>query len=70
MRQEENQGFTNSQVKKRLNKESVSATSKAAGSADKTRAKNGPMNLASWHCWVILTRAVIVDTGYSVKSDR
>lgn len=50
------------QVKKGLDKECVSAESKAAESSNKTRTKNGPMNLARWRCRVILTGAVTVDT--------
>lgn len=49
-------------MKKGLNKESESPESKAAESSNKARTKNGPMNFARWKFWVILARAVRVDT--------
>lgn len=68
MRLGENQDFINCQVKKGLNKERVSAAeSKPAGSSNKMRTKKEPMNLARWKGWVILTRAVTVDTRLPSK---
>lgn len=54
--------YANNQVKKGLNDESITAESQAAESSNKMRNKNESMNLSRGRCWVILTRAVTVDT--------